>query len=244
MTSPQPAEPPFTGGVCASWAQPKELPVDVQGYHPEPTWCAILGLASDVLWGASGRRWRNVAATETVTLDGHRCGCGPRGWPLDQWGPWGMWRWSADTRPTRVRLPRPDVTAITQVTLDGATFGNYRRSGNWAVRTDYTGWPLTNTTLITYQFGRPVPSGGNLAAILLGTELGKALAGKACGLPARVTSVTRQGITFEALESLEVLKEGLTGIHAVDLWLRAVNPEKVAQQAQVWSPDTITARSV
>jgi hypothetical protein len=215
--------------------------VDVQDLHTEGTWCAILALASDVLWAASGRRWRNVTATETVTLDPDWCRCWGSGWvgygSLRVWSP-------VTDRARRVRLPRPDVTAITSVTLDGAVFTAYRLAGNWLYRTDGLGWPLTTTTRITYQFGRPVPSTGTLAAITLTTELGKALAGKACALPARVTSVTRQGISFTALESVDVLKEGLTGVHSVDVWIRAVNPGRTTQSASVWSPDVTEARAL
>jgi hypothetical protein len=225
--------------------------VDSQGLHTYDTWCAILGLASDILWAASGRRWRNKTGTETVTLD--PASCGFDGGLLPPFGPvqatglgWGYLlpiHWEPG-RPHRVRLPRPDVTAITAVTLDGDPFTSYRLSRNWAIRTDGCGWPLSSTTLITYSFGRPVPAGGRLAAILLATELGKAMAGRPCQLPARVTSVTRQGISFDVLESLQVLKEGLVGIHAVDAWILSVNPARTRQQARIWSPDVdvVTAR--
>jgi hypothetical protein len=101
---------------------------------------------------------------------------------------------------------------------------------------------MSTTTLITYAYGRAVPPSGRLAAIALGTELGKAFAGKACALPSRVTSVTRQGVSFTALESLAVLKDDLVGIHSVDLWLRRVNPGKVTTGGAVWSPDIVEAR--
>lgn len=235
MTEPQPLNTPTTG--CAAWAQPSQLPVDAQPLHAEATWCVILALASDVLWSASGRRWRNVIASETVTLDPVTRSCLP-----DRWGYRRLWCCAPGT-PDRVRLPRPDVTAITAVTLNGAPFTSYRlASGSWAVRTDGMGWPLSPTTLITYTFGQMVPLPGRLAAILLATELGKALAGKACGLPARVTSVVRQGVSFDMLESLELIKEGLTGVHGVDLWLRTGNPKKTTQAGQVMSLDTIEAR--
>lgn len=245
MTAPQPGNAPLTNHVCAAWAQAGELPVEAQNLHTEPTWCAILAFTSDILWGASGRRWRNVEATETVTLDPDHCGCDPTGsWPGRYgYGYSGIW-WRDQDRPHRIRLPRPDVTAVTSITVNGASFTGYRTAGSWVQRTDNQGWPLTNTTLITYQFGRLVPHGARLAAIALATELGKAFAGKACALPTRVTSVTRQGITFTALESLAVLKDDLVGVHSVDLWLRRVNPGKVTQNAQIWSPDLITARKV
>lgn len=235
----------MTGHVCAAWAQPGELPVNAQDLHTEGPWCAILAMASDILWSASGRRWRNVQASETVTLDPETCGCVPLpGWPAGvRYGYVDALVWD-DPRPRKIRLPRPDVTAVTAVTLSGSTFSAWRLGGNWLYRTDGQTWPLANTTQITYQFGRLIPSGANLAAILLATELGKAMAGKACALPARVTSVTRQGITFDALESLEVLKEGLTGIHAVDSWILSVNRTRTTQPAVVWSPDVVEARPV
>ena len=248
MTAPQPGNAPDPDlPECQAWAQPSELPVDAQKLHTYGTWCVILGLASDILWSASGRRWRNVQASETVTLDPPE-GCV------------GSWEWAhaalrwgyghaliPDARvaqPVKVRLPRPDVTAITQVTLGGELFTKVRLSRNWAIRTDQLGWPLTDSTRITYSFGRLVPPGAGLAAVLLATELGKALAGKPCQLPARVTSVTRQGISFDMLESLEYLKEGLTGVPTVDTWIRSVNPHRNTQAPTVWSPDLVEARLV
>jgi hypothetical protein len=243
VTAPQPADPPLTDGVCDAWVQLAELPADVQELFVAGTWCSILGFASDILFAASGRRWRNRSMTETVTLDPPDVGCAPVLWPASDYR-FG-YGWPILTRPGqphRVRLPRPDVTAVSSVVLDGDAFTAWRLDGNWLVRTDRRGWPMVSSTLITYAYGRPVPAGGRLAAIALATELGKAFAGKACALPSRVTSVTRQGVTFTALESLEVLKEDLVGIHSVDLWLRKVNPGRVTQGGSVWSPDMVEAR--
>ncbi|MGH3991057.1 MAG: hypothetical protein ACRDSN_01175, partial [Pseudonocardiaceae bacterium] len=116
MTGPQPANPPLTGGVCASWAQLSELPDDVESLHTADAWCAILAAASDVVWSASGRRWRNKVLTETVTLDEPVVSCLPRrsAWWGHDPGP----VWCDPQRPSRVRLPRLDVTAVTAVTVD------------------------------------------------------------------------------------------------------------------------------
>lgn len=246
MTAPQPDDPPLTGGVCAAWAQAHELPADVQQLHTAETWCVILSVASDILWALTGRRWRNVTATETVTLD-----CPDRQAPPGPvwWGPgWPMDRWPAgwnSSNPTRVKLPRPDVTAVTEVVVNDATFTNWRLAGNWLIRTDCQGWPLgAGRTVVTYQFGEAPPPAGRLACITLATELGKAWAGKGCQLPARVTSVTRQGVTFDVLENLEFLKEQLTGLPPVDMWINAVNPKKRAQAGLVWSPDNLEMRRI
>lgn len=241
MTSPQPDDPPLTSAVCAAWAQMHELPNDVQQLHDEQVWCSILALASDILWSASGRRWRNVQASETVTLDPDGC----PSWPTYalQYGYWTPITPDSRSR-ARVRLPRPDVTAIISVTLGGTAFTAFRRSGNYAVRTDGRGWPMRDTTRITYEFGKLVPHTGKLAVLALAAELGRAFAGKSCALPARVTSVVRQGISFDMLESLEVLKEGLTGLYSVDQWIRAINPNRSKQAGRVWSPDIAEARPV
>lgn len=243
MTAPQPDDPPLTGSVCASWAQMHELPNDVQQLHTEETWCSILALASDILWSASGRQWRNVEATETVTLDPPDDACSTRLGYAYQYGYWTPIR-AAGSRTSRLQLPRPDVTAIVEVTIAGAVFTAYRRSGSWVIRTDGGSWPLSNDTRITYTFGRKVPASGVLAAIELSTELGKALARKPCNLPARVTSVTRQGISMDMLETLEILKEGLTGVPVVDFWIKSENPNKRRQSGSVWSPDVVVARPV
>ncbi|MGH3921879.1 MAG: hypothetical protein ACRDTT_03210 [Pseudonocardiaceae bacterium] len=239
MTAPQPDDPPLTGASCLSWAQAHELPSDSQSLHTLDTWCSILALATDILWAASDRRWRNVLASETATPESPPSACVTRhGYAFDHrvTAPW------AGDDPVRVRLPRPDVTAITAAEIGGVPFAAYRRAGNYAVRTDGRGWPMVTTTLITYDFGRLVPHSGKLAAIILAGELGKAFAGKACALPARVTSVTRQGLSFDMLESLEVLKEGLTGLYAVDQWIMATNQSRRGQVGQVWSPDIAEAR--
>lgn len=241
MTAPQPDDPPLTGSVCASWAQMHELPADVQQYHTPEVWCSILALASDILWGATGRRWRNVEASETVTLDPPEDACSTQLGHAYHYGYWTPIR-AVGACPPRVRLPRPDVTAITAAEIGGSAFTAYRLHGNWAIRTDGGGWPLVNTTRIAYEFGRLVPHAGKLAAIALAGELGKAFAGQKCALPARVTSVVRQGISFDMLESLEVLREGLTGLYSVDQWLLSVNPYRSKQAGRVWSPDITEAR--
>lgn len=243
MTAPQPDDPPLAGSVCASWAQMHELPAEVQQYHTPQVWCSILALASDILWGATGRRWRNVEASETVTLDPPEGACSTQLGHAYHYGYWTPIR-AVGACPPRVRLPRPDVTAITAAEIGGSAFTAYRLHGNWAIRTDGGGWPLVSTTRITYEFGRPVPHPGKLAAIALAGELGKAFAGQKCALPARVTSVVRQGISMDFLESLEVLREGLTGLYSVDQWILSTNPYRSKRAGRVWSPDMIEARRV
>jgi len=216
----------------------------VEELHSVGVLCEYLALATDVLWAASGRRWRGYTGSDTVTLDAAQPECPPPRWWAPAWhyGPtWPFFR--SLNFPHAVRLPRPDVTAITAVTLRGAPFVGWRREGNWAVRTDGHPWPLSDgATSITYDYGRPAPAAAVRACALLAAELAKAGASRKCALPARTTSVAREGVSFEMIDPREFLDDGLTGLLAVDLWIKAVNPHGTRQAAQVWSPDLVTAR--
>lgn len=228
MTAPEPVDPPLQDGQCAAWAQYSELAPAVQGLLTEEQWCVVLARASDVLWAATGRRWRGRQFTETARLDADPCSPWRRPWKVGR------------LRPSHIQLPRPDVTAVTEVTVGGAAFGDWFLSGNWLIRTDRRCWP--DDTTVTYQFGRLPPAAGRMAVLELATEIGKWLAGKPCELPARVQSVQRQGLSFAVLDDMEFLAEGLTGLYAVDLWIRSVNPHRVTQRPSVWSPDLVRAR--
>ena len=58
-----------------------------------------------------------------------------------------------------------------------------------------------------------------------------------CDLPERVTSITREGVTMALIDPQEFIQEGRTGLYTVDLWLNAVNPNRLLKRATVWSPD-------
>ena len=98
---------------------------------------------------------------------------------------------------------------------------------------------------VTYTYGSAAPSGGRAAARLLASELVKYYEGdEDCALPARVTSVTRQGITATILDDQAFIDELKTGLYPVDLFLKAVNPDKARARARVFSPDTPRARRI
>lgn len=91
--------------------------------------------------------------------------------------------------------------------------------------------------VVKYAFGTGIPPGGRMAAIKLAENLLRASAGEACDLPARVTSVSRQGVTFTLLDPQDFLDKGLTGIYEVDLLLRSLNPAGALKRPRVFSPD-------
>lgn len=244
---------------CSAWAQVEDIPAGPAEMHAPAEWCTYLQLATDILWAATGRRWRGERTGEAV-LRAAEPRAGEPGWPYSQ--SWGECRCYMGTNilgpiwdPSRgghhelaaVRLPHPDVTSIVAVTIDDVVFTGYRLDGAWLARTDGRGWPLCqDRTVVTYLYGRPPPDAGRMAAVELALEFGRAACDspdRACRLPMRMQSISRQGISFEALDDLQYVQAGLTGILLVDMFIKSVNPYGRKQAATVWSPDTARARS-
>jgi hypothetical protein len=245
---------------CTAWAAYEDIPESSASMHSPAQWCGFLETATDVLWAATGRRWRGATLTETVALRAAPPRAGEGAWPYhSSWGHcpcyqgltadwWPIWAGGTlrHTAPAAVRLPRSDVVAVTSVLLDGAPFTSWALDGNWLARTDGGTWPMCrDRTSATYTFGRTPPEAGRLACIELAVELGRAAStnpDRACQLPRRLQSITRQGITFAALDDLEFLDKGLVGIYSIDVWIRSVNPKGRTQEARVWTPDIPVAR--
>lgn len=96
---------------------------------------------------------------------------------------------------------------------------------------------------ITYSYGAPVPAAGKMAARTLAMEFAKLWAGDDdCILPQRVTSIARQGVSYTLLDSQDFIAELRTGVYAIDLFLKSVNPDGAKARSRVFSPDTPRAR--
>jgi hypothetical protein len=63
-----------------------------------------------------------------------------------------------------------------------------------------------------------------------------------CALPQRITSVSRQGISYTILDNQEFIDELRTGLYAVDLFLKTTNPDNARRKAKVFTPDVPRAR--
>jgi hypothetical protein len=252
-----------TPSGCRAWAGVDDIPADVAALHSAAEWCGYLELATDILWSATGRRWRGSGHMAEVVLRAAPPLPGEPGWPWHQsWGHCRCYRgtnilgpsWALDWvgghhEPNSIRLPHPDVTEVTSVTIDGQLFDAYRLDGAWLSRTDGSGWPMCGErTVATYAYGKDAPAGGRLACVELAVEFGRATCSDPkergrCQLPRRVQTVTRQGITYDMLDDFDFLQDGLTGIYSVDAWIRSVNPYGIKQAASVWSPDLRRART-
>jgi hypothetical protein len=138
--------------------------------------------------------------------------------------------------PTSLSLPGP-VQEVIEVRVDGAALdpSAYRvERKRWLIRVDGGVWPRCQNMLadpaadpdtfeVTYTRGVPVPIGGQVAAGRLACELAMASCGDdACQLPERITTITRQGVTVGFADTYQDLKEGGTGIYAIDTWVASI----------------------
>ena len=177
-------------------------------------------------------------------------------------GPWmtpfvsgGTWRncvcpGGCDCAPEcRVDLRVP-VASVTEVRVNGVVLdpAAYELTGRWLARVDGGEcWPSCQdpsvpdtedgTFSVVFSPGLALPVAGQIAAGALASEFARACNGAACGLPAQISSLTRQGVEVEFVDPVEAIGSGRTGIREVDLFVQAVNPKSLAQRPRVYSPD-------
>lgn len=148
-------------------------------------------------------------------------------------------------------LPGP-VNSVLEVKIgaDVLPASAYRiRNSRWLLRVDGQAWPSQNlnapegsdgTWIVRYVRGLPVPAPGQAAAGELARYLLKKAhdrAASACGgLPERLKSIQRQGVSVELIDEQGLFEDGATGIEAVDLWLAVVNPDGRRQASRVINP--------
>lgn len=153
-------------------------------------------------------------------------------------------------RVCEILLPYP-VSSVTQVRVGGVVVPPtaYRVDDHRElVRTDGGAcWPrcqdlslpasMPDTFEVSYLRGIPVPAGGLAAAGSYACELLRACIGGPCRLPARVQTISREGVTLAIQDTLDFLDKGLTGLPEVDAWIRAVNPGRLQAYSEVYSVD-------
>jgi hypothetical protein len=139
----------------------------------------------------------------------------------------------------RLRLRGRPVRAVSKVVSGGRTLepDEYQVVNSSMLQTAPGAMVSFNGVTVTYTYGVDVPHAGRRAARYLATEFVKGWAGDECALPDRVTSVSRFGETMTILDNQAFLDDMRTGVYAVDLFLKAVNPDKARKPARVFSPD-------
>lgn len=134
-------------------------------------------------------------------------------------------------RTRELSLRQKPVLSVQTVLVDGEYLDpmSYTlRNNSYLVRNGNVQWSLSPTTeiLVTYTHGTRPPKAGKTAAVRLANELILWYAGDPqCALPERITSVARQGISYTILDPQDFIKQGRTGIYAVDSFISAVNPD-------------------
>lgn len=151
-----------------------------------------------------------------------------------------------------VLLPGP-VSEVVQVMVGGVVVSStqYRvdvaEGAYHLVKTSAGCWPTCqdfdqpgngpNAFEITYTRGAAVPSTVIGATGYLACELAKSIVGAPCGLPQRMQSLTRQGVSAEFLVNEIDVDTFQTGINLVDMVIRAENPSRRTRPPAVYSPD-------
>lgn len=213
-------------------------------------------VASYLLWSFSGRRY---AGSRTVT-ETYECPCTCWSQRLMSASITDVY-WAGDSRLVngprnpcdhgcsrdRLRLRGTPVVRVSKV-ISGTeiiTPEAYALAGRSVLqRLPGASWDPCGLT-VSYTYGAQAPLTGRLAARKLANELAKAWSGRDdCTLPDRVTSVSRQGVSYTILDQQDFLQDLRTGIYEVDLFLKAANPDRARARARVLSPDRPRARRV
>lgn len=219
---------------------------------------AMLEMATDLLWGWTGRRFGVCSVTAELVRDLEACGCAPvstyagRGLGLagSTSAPWTpvlaggvMVNLSCGCYPcggarAGVVLPGP-VVSVTRVLLDGVELPDseweLRAGGVLVRRGGEADWPRAGL-VVEYRRGVEVPVGGRIAAGVLAWELAKAIeCPDDCALPQRITAITRQGVSVAVMDQFSDIDDGRTGIWLIDSWVSSVRRE--AGGGLVLSPD-------
>lgn len=208
--------------------------------------------ASSILFALSGQRFGGVFSTTeqyTCHSSGAPVGCSYDSEVGGYWNPAvGAYTYVLGRPPGprrmapggSIRLRGRPVRRIVELSINGAViepteYRLYNRA--ILVPNAHVSWGLCSSPLVRYEYGSEPPAMGRMAARKLADELVEAFNGRECGLPANVTSASRQGLSFQIFDPQDFLEKGRIGIYEVDLFLTAFNPSKAHKRARVFSPD-------
>jgi hypothetical protein len=210
--------------------------------------------ASQILFQLSGQKYAGIfEVTEQYTCEttGAPVGCYWDAGEKAYWNPFvGTWVYVMEPGRGRqnrllegeyIKLRGVPVTEIVSVSIGGsalpsASYELLNASIVGRVGDGYS-WGLCSSPVITYRYGVAPPALGRIAARRLANELILSLQGGDCRLPSTVTSVSRQGMSFEIIDPQQFLDGGKLGVYEIDLFLATVNPGKAKKRPRVFSPD-------
>jgi hypothetical protein len=216
--------------ALAPWATVADLPADrpaLPGGDEE--WTRYLLVASEVLYGLTGRRFGGVRERAVELYAPPSCGGDP----------------CRACRPRSVRLPnRPVVELLAVRTAGGDPLApaDYRigRGGYLEARAAGARMPTCSAPIrLRYRYGRSPGPAGAQHAVHLADAFGRArLDPDSSILPGTVSQIVRQGITLTQQTASQLVTLGQVGLAPVDLWVATVNPSGARRRSRSWSPDT------
>lgn len=139
-----------------------------------------------------------------------------------------------------LRLRHTPIRSVQSITYLGQTLdpSDYSlRNNSYVVRKNSQPWVLSpiHELEVTYTYGTPPPAAGRRAAIRLANELILWDKGSGnCALPERISSVSRQGVSYTIMDPQEFISNGKVGIYEIDLFLASVNPDKAKKRPKVF----------
>lgn len=223
------------------WITPEDLPDDLGGTEYADEACEA---ASHILWGMSGRKFsgpqtvsevyaRNIPEVSLRIIE-----LGFYATQLELIRS-ALPEYSTDLH-NRIRLRGRPVTSVASVVVVETGLevdpASYQLVDHATLEFDHY---VTNQIEVTYAYGQPVPAAAKMAARALATQFALLWGGREdeCTLPDRVVSVNRQNVSWVLLDNQDFIDDLRTGVYAVDLFLKSVNPFGATQRAKVFSPD-------
>lgn len=243
--------------MTALWIQPSEL-----GDYANTEYAQEAAeVASYLLWAMSGRKYTGpttVTERYVCAKRAYRMGPSSKNYygtliagevyniPITDFQEYAELVSDGLSPESRIRLRGRPVTKIHSVrTRDGRildTSAYYLVDHSTLQAAAGVPWTPCNVE-ITYTYGSSIPPAGKMAARTLAMEFAKLWAGdEDCMLPQRITSISRQGISYTLLDSQDFIEDVRTGLYAVDLFLKSINPDKARAKSRVFSPDIPRAR--
>jgi hypothetical protein len=239
------------------WIQPEEL----GDYSYTEFTEEAVHTASYLLWAMSGRKYTGettVTERYTCTLRNNRIGPSTKtnspvlfggdvyNIPSGDYDEYSELTSDGMSPDSRIRLRGRPVTKIHAIRNRLGSIidpSNYYLVDHSTIHVKAgTPWTPCNTE-VTYSYGTPVPAVGKMAARTLAIEFIKLWSDDdTCQLPQRVTSVSRQGVSYTILDNQEFIEELRTGLYVIDLFLKTVNPDNARRKSKVFSPDQPRAR--
>lgn len=231
--------------TSSTWASPSDLRDDLVADVGEPRALDALEFASYVLWALSGRIYGPVRTVIEAYDTRQTLASGAKPYPVFLNGR--PYNTSACSKCScvgcgvyhRTRLRGYPVRSILDVWVNGCLLSRH----DYALL-DMSVLGLMSADVcnaqcmvVRYAYGSGVPAGGKNAVVKLAEQLLEAGRGGECSLPERVTSVSRQGMSWTLLDPQDFLSQGRTGIYEIDLLLSSLNPARALARPRVFSPD-------